>query len=97
MIMDQIAKLVEQRIRESELQLKHVDDLMSKASVPMGANLSDLKARRDQAAKQLEAVRSQDHTARDISHAEGVKGVLETIGLELEKALLAVFEKDKRH
>ncbi|HET8871002.1 MAG TPA: hypothetical protein VFM48_11175 [Aquabacterium sp.] len=95
--MDQISKLVEQRIRESELQLKHVDELMGKAGVPMGSQLAELKVRRDQAARQLDVVRSQSHAARDISHAEGVKGVLETIGLELEKALLAVFERDKSH
>lgn len=97
--MTRIDHLIEQHIRESESRLRHVDEMMHRAkaaeqAVPaeVAARLAQIKQRRDQVAQQLVEFRARPAgDAAVAKQSEGLKGMLETMGLELEKALTAIF------
>jgi hypothetical protein len=102
--MDKLTQLADQHIRESELRLKHIDELMAKgrsAAAPTAgetqALLDKLQADRDRLAGELDLIRRlPPATAGDrVQRSEGLKGVLETVGLQLEQALTAVLEQGK--
>lgn len=101
--MDETNKLVEQHIGESQSHLRHIDELMeraraARAKAPQARGLEELLTRtqqdRDRLAQHLDDVRRQpaDALPRLVEHGEGLKGALEAMGLQLEKALAAVFD-----
>lgn len=101
--MDEITKLVEQHIRESESHLKHIDELMGRArlaqtKVPAAseveARLAQIKRDRDRLAGELDELRRQPRHdwPKLAKRGEGLKGVLQAVGLQLEKILAAVFQ-----
>ncbi|MBC7700523.1 hypothetical protein [Aquabacterium sp.] len=103
--MDQITHLVEQHIRASQSHLRHIDELMQRAAtlrttqtIPHEAEARFAKFQTDRAqfAGELDAIRAQSKSdaAAASKRGEGLTGILETIGLELEKALTAIFEQD---
>ncbi len=103
--MNKIAELAEQHIRESELHLRHIDELMVRArKVPLkGASADETEALlrkfqrdRDRFAQELEGVRrlSPGDVTDTVKRGESLKGVLETVGLQLEMALAAIFERN---
>ena len=105
--MDTRNELAERHILESESRLRHIDELMAKARqlppkepamTQTAALLAQIQIDRDRLAKDLEALR---HLPRgegsDVAQrSEGLKGALETVGSQLEKALAAVFESGRR-
>lgn len=105
--MDQTTRLVEQHIRASESHLRHIDELMQRAStagagrsVPPDAQAQLARFQRDRAklGQELDEVKSQSlsdaHTA--VKRGEGLTDMLGTLGAEMEKALLAIFERDHK-
>ena len=105
--MNQVTQLVEQQIRTSELHLRHVDDLMERArlvsqsrSVPpdTAARLAQFSDERDRLAQELRdyRVKMSSINPPSVTHAEGLTGVLEAMGLQLEKALTAILETGQR-
>ncbi|MEO7937131.1 MAG: hypothetical protein ABIR55_00755 [Burkholderiaceae bacterium] len=99
--MSAIDHLVEQRILESESHLRHVDELMAKAqAVRASAKVSQQTAARLAQIEQdhhrvSEEVRSlRKAPAPDAAErSKGLKSVLQTLGLELEKTLTAIGDK----
>ncbi len=98
--------LAEQHILESESHLRHIDELMARAhEVPLkgteGAQTAErlrkIKLDRDRFAQELDEIRHlpPGEASDVVKRGEGLKGVLETVGLELEKTLASVFEPDK--
>lgn len=105
--MNKIAELAEQYIRESELHLAHLDELIARAAkAPMPgeaateaeALLERMRRDRDRLAKELDGMRllSPEDGTDVIKRGENLKGVLEAVGLQFEKVLGAIFERDKR-
>lgn len=105
--MNQITRLVEQHIAASESHLRYIDELMERANAPgtasvtpdMAAKLAQMRQDRDRMAQELDAVRAQTQhgqgdTAEAARRSEGVQGVLQTMGREFEKALLAVLDSE---
>lgn len=101
--MDEITKLVEQHIRESESHLLHIDELMGRAlqahartpaDSVVETQLERIKQDRDRLAGELDAMRKQPRHEwpKLAKRGVGVKGVLQGIGLQLEKILAAVFQ-----
>ena len=104
--MDQTTHLVEQHIRASESHLVHIDELMQRAetlratqAIPPQAQAQFAKFQMDRArcGEELAAIRVQSKSDVDaaIQHGEGLTGKLQTIGSALEKALMAVLERDR--
>ncbi len=104
--MSTLIELAEQHIRESESRLQHIDELMVKASqTPMEgpatgkteALLRQIRIDRDRLAKDLDDLRS--HPMGDgsevVRRGEGLKDLCKAVGLQLEKALTAIFERDR--
>ena len=100
--MTKMIHLAEQHILQSESELRHIDELMARAHEARAKNplqpeteaeLVRIQGARDKGALELTALRQQAHDASDdtVKRSEGLKGVLQTVGLELEKALTAVF------
>ena len=105
-MMNKIAEMAEQHIRESELHLRHIDELMARArNVPLKgpaateteALLRKIQLDRDRLAQELDGVRrlSPGDGTDVVQRGETLKGVLETVGVELEKTLAAVFERNE--
>lgn len=105
--MDQTTRLVEQQVRASESHLRHIDELMQRATtvgagraVPPEAQAQIARFQRDRArlGQELDEIRSQSgsdsHTA--VKRGEGLTDMLGTLGVEMEKALLAIFERDRK-
>lgn len=105
--MDQTTRLVEQQVRASESHLRHIDELMQRATtvgagrtVPPEAQAQIARFQRDRArlGQELDEIRSQSrsdaHTA--VKRGEGLTDMLGTLGVEMEKALLAIFERDHK-
>jgi hypothetical protein len=95
--------LVQQHIRESEARLRHVDELMNRtnqalANAPVAANadtrVRQIQAVRDRLPLELDDTRClpRGDVSETVRRGEGLKGALETVGMELEKALTAVLE-----
>lgn len=72
--MDSLTHMVEQQCRMADFHLRHVDDLMNQA-----------RAAATQAPPGHHPMAHMDEP-----HAEGLTGVLEAVGLQLEKALTAI-------
>ncbi len=100
--MNKTADLVEQHVRESELRLRHIDEMMDKArrarleepaASEASALLSKIQLDRDRLARELEALRRTPAHEAPIAaeRGEGLKGALSAIGLQLEQALGAIF------
>ena len=98
--------LTEQHILESESHLRHIDELMVRArGVSLkGANgvettelLRKIQLDRDRFAQELDEIRRlpPGEESEVVQRGDGLKGVLETVGLELEKTLAAMFDQDK--
>jgi hypothetical protein len=105
-MMNKIAELAEQHIRESELHLRHIDELMALArqvslkgapAAETEALLINVQRDRDRLAQELDGVRriSPKDATEAVKRGESLKGVLETVGLQLEMALAAVFERNE--
>lgn len=100
--MNKIIQLAEQHILESQSHLRHIDELMAKAQEARAKNslkpeieaqLAQIQGARDKWAEELKAFSQQpgDDSTDALKRGEGLKGGLQTVGLELEKALTAVF------
>jgi hypothetical protein len=98
--------LAEQHILESESHLRHIDELMVRArEVPLKGTVSDetaallarIKLDRDRFTQELDEIRRLPARERSevLKRAEGLKGVLENVGLELEKTLGAIFDQNR--
>ena len=105
--MDEITKLAEQHILESESHLRHIDEMMaradqSRAKSPIApdveAQLAQIKNDRDGLAQELVDIRRQpvDDWSSVAKRGEGLKGLLGTVGLQLEKVLGTIFEPGVR-
>lgn len=105
--MSEIIRLAEEHIKMSELKLRHIDEMMaraneSRAQTPMAADveaqLAQAKQDRDRGAQQLTDMREKppQDTSDLAKRGEGLKGLLEAVGLQLEQALGAIFAKDGR-
>ena len=105
--MDQITHLVEQHIRESEAHLRHIDEVMARAQEARAKypvrqeiemRLTRVKSDRDRLAKELNGIRGP--TTRASADAatlgERLKGDLQAVGLEIDRALAAMVELDER-
>jgi hypothetical protein len=106
-MMNKIAELAEQYIRESELHLAHIDALIAraaKAAAPgeaaaeTDALLKRMQRDRDRLAQELEGLRRlpPEHGTEVIREGEKLTGVLQAVGLQFEKVLGAVLEHGKR-
>lgn len=103
--MSRIDSLVEQHIRESESHLRHIDEMMEKARLARERNqlgaepdLARIEYDRMRLAQELHGLQSQPQPASDelAERSKGIKGMLQSIGSELEKALVAVVDKHGR-
>jgi hypothetical protein len=95
-------ELAEQHIRESESRLRHIDELMDKArqvaereAAPSetAALLAQIQRDRDRLARDLEALRHLPQGAGQdlVQRSEGLKGLLQNLGAQLQRVLTAVF------
>lgn len=99
--MSAIDHLVEQRILESESHLSHIDELMAKAraaranaavSSQTASHLNRLEQDHARLAREVHDLRKTP--APDAAErSKGLKSVLATLGLELEKTLTAIGDK----
>lgn len=99
--MSAIDHLVEQHILESESHMRHIDELLAKAQAARARSgvapqqevlLNRFKQDHDRLARELDALRKSP--APDaVERSKGIKSVLQTIGLELEKTLTAIGDK----
>ena len=103
--MSQIDRLVEQHFLESQLHLRHIDELMVKArearasklvSAEHAGQLSRLEQDHVRVSGELHALRGKPASPEIVEHSKGLTGMLQTIGLELEKALTAIGDKSGR-
>jgi 2-hydroxychromene-2-carboxylate isomerase len=99
--MSELDRLANQHILESESHLRHIDEMMAKAREPKArqklnadaaSTLGRLEQEHGRAAQELKALlsRPKPATADTVAQSEGVMGVLQKIGLELERTLAAV-------
>lgn len=96
--MSTMNELAEQHILASQLRLQHIDELMAKAkAVPaglaeahgVGPLLTRVQRDREGAQQALDELRQR--SGEDlVERSAGVRGVLETIGLDLERAMAAM-------
>jgi hypothetical protein len=99
--------LAEQHILQSESHLRHIDELMVRArEVPLKGTASDetaallarIKLDHDRFTQELDEIRCllpARERSEVLKRAEGLKGVLENVGLELEKTLGAIFDQNR--
>lgn len=102
--MSQIDDLAEQHIRESEAHLRHIDELMRKAQEARAGKrvppehedpLRRLEQDHSRLAGELQGLRTapKPASADTVERSKGLKGLLQTVGLELEKVLTAIGDK----
>lgn len=102
--MDVLDRLANQHILESESHLRHIDELMAQAqaaqeqqqlSEEAASTLGRLKREHGLAVEEFRQLGSlpKPTTTETVARSEGVKGVLQKIGLELEKALTAIGDR----
>lgn len=105
--MSEIIRLAEAHIKMSELSLRHIDEMMaraneSRAKTPIAADveaqLAQARQDRDRIAQQLTDMREKPpQDASDLAkRGEGLKGLFEAVGLQLEQALGAIFPQGGR-
>jgi hypothetical protein len=104
--MDKMKDLAEQHILESASRLRHIDELMARARSASSkeatgsqteAQLRQIESHRNRLALELEDIQ---HLPRGdgsdiVKRGEGLKGLLESLGLQLEQLLAAIFQSDK--
>ena len=99
--MSVIDHLVQQHILESESHLRHIDELLSKARTARAgstvapqhvAELNRIEQQHSRLSGELDAMRKAP-TADVAERSKGLKAVLQTVGLELEKTLTAIGDK----
>ena len=90
--MDEISRLVEQHFLISASHLKHIDEMMEKARQ---AQLAEIERERFRLGSELAQLQGQPkHMASETVHkSAGVKGVLESIGLQLERLLQTLVDR----
>ncbi|WP_298828077.1 hypothetical protein [uncultured Piscinibacter sp.] len=104
--MNKMIELAEQHILESESRLRHIDELMARAraapvkkeaATETEALLRQIEADRNKLARELEEIQRlpRGEGSDIVKRGEGLKGLLESVGLQLEHALGAIFERDK--
>ena len=104
--MDKMKDLAEQHILESASRLRHIDELMARArSAPLKeetaigteALLRQIESDRNKLARELEEIQRlpRDEGSDIVKRGEGLKGLLESVGLQLEQVLGAIFEGNK--
>lgn len=102
--MSHIDQLVDQHIRESESHLRHIDEMMEKArkareSSQLGAepDLARIDQERMRLVQELHGLRNEPKPASDdvVQRSKGLTGMLQSIGSELEKALVAVVDQNR--
>ena len=104
--MDKMIDLAEQHILESASRLRLIDEMMAKArgarlensaAAQADARLRQLQSDRDRLAHELEGLqRSPRREGPDfVKRAEGLKGLLGSVGLQLEQLLAAVLERQE--
>lgn len=103
--MSRIDQLVEQHIRESESHLRHIDEMLEKARKArerseLGAepDLTRIDQDRMRLVQELHGLRNEPKPASEdvAQRSKGLTGMLQSIGLELEKALVAVVDQNRR-
>lgn len=103
--MSHIDQLVEQHFRESESHLRHIDEMMEKArkaregsGLPAEPDLVRINQDRMRLAQELHGLRNEPKPASDemAERSKGLTGMLQAIGSELEKALVAVVDQNRR-
>lgn len=104
-VMNERARLAEQRVREWDSHMKRIDELMARAGqVPASAvaaspefeaQIAQIVVDRNRVAKALEDLRHQpfERWPEEAVRGHGVKGSLEEIGVQLEQLLTAVFAR----
>lgn len=104
--MDKMMDLAEQHILESASRLRRIDELMARArSAPLPharaaqaeALLRKLESDRNGLAQELDDIQRlpRGDGSDIVKRGEGLKGLLESVGLQLEQVLGAIFERDK--
>lgn len=102
--MSHIDRLVEQHIRESESHLKHIDEMLEKAvavkrrSQPGASpDLAKVEHDRMRLAQELHGLRNAPRPATDdvAARGKGLNAMLQSVGVELQKALVAVVDQNK--
>ncbi|MGE5337778.1 MAG: hypothetical protein ACM3PU_08110 [Gemmatimonadota bacterium] len=98
--MNEILKLAEQHVREWESRLKHIDELMERASQAhanapsrqdIEAKLAQMRESRNKLAQELEIMRQKrtEESHEVIAHSTGLKGAFELLSKELYDTLMA--------
>lgn len=104
--MDKMKDLAEQHILESASHLRHIDQLMARArSVPLKeatasrteALLRQIESDRNKLARELEEIQRLPRSEGSdiVKRGEGLTGLLQAVGLQMEQVLGAIFEQDK--
>lgn len=104
--MDKAMELAEQHILEATSRLRHIDEAMARArSAPLDEArrsqtdllLQQIEADRNRLAGELEALRRLPrHAGSDIlARGEGLKGMLEATGRQMEQVLAAIFDRGR--
>lgn len=102
--MSHIDQLVEQHIRESESHLRHIDEMLEKArkareksQLAAEPDLARIDQDRMRLAQQLHGLRNEPQPASDerAQRSKGLTGMLQAIGSELEKVLVAVVDQNR--
>lgn len=102
--MSHLDQLVEQHIRESESHLKYIDEMMEKARAAkersqLGAvpDLAKVQHDRMRLAQELHGLRSEPRPASEAvaERGKGLNAMLQSVGVELEKALVAVVDQNR--
>lgn len=100
--MSRIDQLVEQHFLESQAHLRHIDELVAKAqqaraskgvSAEQEGQLTRLEQEHARVSGELHALRGKPASPDAVERSKGLTGMLQTIGLELEKALTAIGDK----
>lgn len=104
--MDKMKDLVEQHILQSVSHLRHIDELMAKArtaaltqeaAARAEALLRQTESDRNKLAQELQEIQRlpSGEGSETVKKAEGLRGLLASVGLQLEQALGAIFEQGK--
>ena len=104
--MDKAMELAEQHILEATSRLRHIDEAMARArSVPLDAAkrsetdllLRQIELDRDRLASELEAIRRlpRDAGSDVVARGEGLKGMLEATGKQMEQVLATIFDRGR--
>lgn len=103
--MDKMIELSEQHILESASRLRHIDELIHRVrqnplkepvSTESQGLFSEIQLNRDKLAQELEELRRlpPGGSPEFVNRAAGLKGALETVGLQLEQVLTAVLVRN---